>query len=113
MNMKDRLITPEERAEFVDYVCGYYLGHEDGWGGWGHDTTPLTREEVEYELPKLLANYGYVDGGHPLGHTAPLTWDGGSHDREVLANLILVRRHPDWIDRVEHSTIVKMVLRAK
>jgi hypothetical protein len=66
----------------------------------------LTRREVEREVDTLLRGYSYVNAAHPLGSRVDLAWEGCSHAREVLACLVLGRRHPDRIEELEHSALV-------
>ena len=105
-------VEANEVAGFTDYVWHYYGDAEDGWGGWGHDTTPITRPEIETATEIVLRHYVLAAASHPLGCPARLSFDGGSHDREIVKDIILVKRGVITADQAEHGHVVALMLEA-
>jgi hypothetical protein len=85
--------TPSEVKEFVGYVRNYYAPENELWP---EDAGPApTEEEIRYATEVVIWHYDLVDQHHPLGPSrakSPREYDLSSHCREVVRDIILMRR---------------------
>lgn len=105
--------TDAEVDGFVGYVLGFYQVFHwvEDW-----DLAPMTEEEVRAATRLVLDHYDLVDDCHPLGPVEdpmPPPFDGGSHAREVVRDIILTRRGltNKWPEGLEWGDLVQKMLR--
>jgi hypothetical protein len=72
---------------------------------------PITMDELWEATNLLLANYDLADRRHPMGRTdGRLRFDGGSHDREIVRDIVLAKRGAA-VAELEHSEVVRRMLK--
>ena len=95
----------DQFREFIAYVSHWYT---EVWPEIFGDSPPL-ETEIKSATAALIANYKLADSIHPLGPQRELKWDGCSHDREIVRDIILKRRGEP---QVEHGRVVDLIVEA-
>lgn len=96
----------EDLAKFYDYVLGMY---SEVYAAT-FDYVPPTLAEIIRATAGAIHHYDMVDSTSPLGPQRELKWDGGSHEREVVRDIILLRRGKSRPEDLEHGRVASHIV---
>jgi hypothetical protein len=96
---------PAQIEACVSYLFGFYTDTRPDI----FDDLPPSVDEIQSATTAMLNGYALADSVHPLGGQRAPEFDGDSHDREIVRDIILTWR---GAQAVEHGDVVRQVAQA-